>query len=347
MPSYSSYNSLGSSIEETELSDRSVTDDKLNSEHLNTNSMEIIELQANATVTPIDHDTVILETFSDADGYNNYVDTGNTTAFFNTNKYVRLDTIQDQQLTDTSNYSFRENAGVQKICITFENTSDCDIIAVKPKLYKVGSPTGTITADIYLADGSHQPTGASLGTSETIDGSALTGSAAFKLMAFSTPISLTASTEYCIVLTSTTTISGSDYYRLTYDAGGSNDFLHDYNGAVWAIAGANREGSFRTVIAGNSEIWINLPTITGTVNATQLLVNEIDTSTGATIMYELVDTDTNTDTNLSTNTVNSLINVDGTKLSGGVLKVLIPNGSPIVETNTPTVRSVALKLWKD
>ena len=100
MPKYSSYNPLGNSIETTEitagaitadklgtgavtnakLADNAVTDDKISSNLLNRGQLEIIELQANTSVTPIDHDSMILETFSDADGYNNLVNTGNTTA---------------------------------------------------------------------------------------------------------------------------------------------------------------------------------------------------------------------------------------------------------------------------
>ena len=42
--------------------------------------IEIIELQANATVTPFTHDTMISDTFSDADGYEGSVQVGTTTA---------------------------------------------------------------------------------------------------------------------------------------------------------------------------------------------------------------------------------------------------------------------------
>lgn len=49
--------------------------------------IEIIELQANATVTPFDHDTLISDTFSDTTGYKNTVQTGTTTATFDVSKY--------------------------------------------------------------------------------------------------------------------------------------------------------------------------------------------------------------------------------------------------------------------
>lgn len=51
--------------------------------------IEIIELQANASVTPIDHESTMSDTFSDADGYNDSVNTTNTTATFSTNKYAK------------------------------------------------------------------------------------------------------------------------------------------------------------------------------------------------------------------------------------------------------------------
>lgn len=50
-------------------------------------NFQIIQLQANAAITADDYDGVILDLFSDADGYDNTVNTGNTTALFDTDEY--------------------------------------------------------------------------------------------------------------------------------------------------------------------------------------------------------------------------------------------------------------------
>jgi hypothetical protein len=71
--------------------------------------IDIIELQANASVTPFDHDTLISDTFSDADGFKDSVNTGNTTAKFDTNKYVRKNNSLLSNLV--SWWEFEETSG--------------------------------------------------------------------------------------------------------------------------------------------------------------------------------------------------------------------------------------------
>jgi len=72
--------------------------------------IDIIELQANASVTPFDHDTLISDTFSDADGYKDSVNTDNTDATFNTNKYER-NNLEALGLNLISFYEFEETSG--------------------------------------------------------------------------------------------------------------------------------------------------------------------------------------------------------------------------------------------
>jgi len=51
------------------------------------NSLAVLELKAAASATSPDYNYMLLDTFSDNTGYDNTVDTGNTTATFSTNKY--------------------------------------------------------------------------------------------------------------------------------------------------------------------------------------------------------------------------------------------------------------------
>jgi len=60
--------------------------------------IEIIELQANAGLPPFDHDTLVTDTFSDSTGYINTVNTGSTTAQFNTNNYRNTTVDQNSPL---------------------------------------------------------------------------------------------------------------------------------------------------------------------------------------------------------------------------------------------------------
>ena len=69
--------------------------------------LAIIELQANTEVTPIDHDTLLCDTFSDADGYKDSVDTENTTAKFNVGLYQRNNELPSL----IHNWNFNEVSG--------------------------------------------------------------------------------------------------------------------------------------------------------------------------------------------------------------------------------------------
>lgn len=58
-------------------------------EELLEQSIEIIEIQANGSLTPLTKTDVISETASDSTGYNNMINLTGTTATFSTNKYTR------------------------------------------------------------------------------------------------------------------------------------------------------------------------------------------------------------------------------------------------------------------
>jgi hypothetical protein len=85
------------------------------------------------------------------------------------------------------------------------------------QLSKTGSPTDNLTATIYAADGSNQPTGSVLGTSNTVSGTFTIGLVEFT---FATPVTLASAGKYTAVL-KRTTIDDANCYRAHH---GNNDF---------------------------------------------------------------------------------------------------------------------------
>ena len=60
------------------------------------NNIKIVEQQAENTLTPTSFEDMVIDTFSDTTGYLNTVVTGSTTATFDTDKYERATTIDDE-----------------------------------------------------------------------------------------------------------------------------------------------------------------------------------------------------------------------------------------------------------
>ena len=70
---------------------------------------------------------------------------------------------------------------------------------VQFQLWKVGSPSFTVTIALYRTDGSHKPTGSAL-ASTTFAASSLTTTATWQQYVFATGYPLQAGTEYALVL---------------------------------------------------------------------------------------------------------------------------------------------------
>ena len=265
--------------------------------------IEIIELQANATLTPIDHDSSFSETFSDANGYLNSVDTVNTTSTFvgGSIGYVGRLTIAHTQTP----YASGDGHSKQGFFIT--PSTDCVLLGFN-KHASCNATTG------YLYD--------TIGPSQIYKTTGFTN--------FSTPQSLTGGTQYIICMDS----DGLDFNRFHF-----HDSTPETTGIITWDDGCSTLGSsllgyniLSVILAGTGTVVLDLPTITGTVTATQLLING-ESSNGTT--YELEDVGTNTDSGLSLNTKNDILTLttNPTKLT-----LTCPAGD--------YVKSVVLKLWK-
>lgn len=369
--------------------------------------LEIIELQADAGITPLDHDTLISETFTDADGLNNTINTGLTTATFSTNKYTRTvygiyahwkfeadgtDEEGNATLTMTNDtYA----AGQVDNAVTFNGTSTTakdpfnasnnivDKMSISGWVYPVslvatlhiinmGNGNGgqhnnfafSVTAagkiSLEIRDGGNAPknttstdtisTGAwkhiavrwdktkNSGNPQIyIDGSevaaydsqtALTGDAGAELDA-----------DLCIghnVWSGTPSYGSSKIDDLFY----FQDYITEAQIVAHAAGTPPTSTSYDTV-----EVVITLPTITGTITHTELIIDDPDRETGDAITYALND-GTNEDSGLAVNTKNALTTVDGSSLSGDKLIISLTKKAAGATDGVPSLKTIALKLWK-
>lgn len=298
------------------------------------NQLEIVELQAETSIGPLDHDTLFSDTFNDSTGYNNTVNTGNTTATFSTNKYVRAGvgpTSQANGATFNSTGSVTSYQGIRVKAL-----SNLTIASVT----KNANCTAT---KAYIVNAA---------TDELLATAAFSGNTA----TFASQVQFLADAEYFIVCGS----DGASYTRSIYGSG--NDLpINNATDVNWVIgcegaaldsladgsAYSRNIASIATYTTGTSKlVEVDIPTIAGTVNATMMVVNAPDRESGDNITYDLVDSEGNIDAGLALNTKHTLVNVDGTKLSGGKVKINLiskTNGS----ANVPSIQTYAVKLWKN
>lgn len=179
-------------------------------------------------------------------------------------------TLRDYyNIGDNSSSIFGELAGTWKAGQSFTASVSYDIVSVKLKLYRVGTP-GTITIELYAEDGSDFPTGIAL-TSGTTNGNTLTTNSAgeWREITFGSPYSLVSGTKYVIVASA----SGwgvywrSDTADATY-AGGKAIY---YNRVSWSELGSGGT-DFMFENWDNYTFLPPVPTPTNTLNIIKRLV---------------------------------------------------------------------------
>lgn len=295
-------------------------------ENIAEQEIEIIELQANATVTPLDHDSLVSDTFSDADGYGDTVDTANTDSLFDTNKYSRF-----PQVSETSPFTHDNNeAGTVMSGEKVTTNSAVDIISLTKE-------SGCNATKAYIHNA-----GKTLIDSATFVGDVAT---------FATPVSLTTATDYFF----TVDYEGGSFTARYGGSGSATDKTYLYwkesgywNGGSWAQHQTGYNIVSAQIAAGTSDtsVRIDLPTITGTVTHTELIVNDPDREAGDEIDYNLIDTDTTTDSDLAVDTKNDLVTCDGTKITGGQININLKGKATTPTNGYPSVKTFALKIWK-
>jgi hypothetical protein len=381
--------------------------------------LDIIELQANASITPFDHDTLISDTFSDADGYKDSVDILTTDASYENSSYKRntdhplgLDLINYYAFDNTSGNLPDEiennngtNSGVTinqtgKIDKAYSFDGGNDYVSLG-KLETLNN-NGTISVWVYvntlnpfwdwdnnciinsnttttlfwkfIIDSSGHPAFICRNTSDqtyvtwTSDAVVSTGEWTHLVITFDDTQSLANKINIY-----KNNVAGT----ITYSAGGNpslqfknfdNTFIgrdeneiNYFNGlidelAIWKrklsvneVNALYRNGDGRAYSTENypteesiitKNVVIDLPTISGTVTNTELVING-QIETGASVTYVLNNgTDDDTTENLNEKNVYNL--------TGNPTKMTIklnPKETSPTEGN-PSIKTYCLKLWK-
>jgi len=128
-----------------------------------------------------------------------------------------------------------------------------NILSVRLWLKRIGSPSGDVWVEIY-ADGADPQTGSLLGTSDTVAAGDIGTSFEKVYFDFQSPVAITATTQYYIVVKGDWTIDGSNYLSNSYDNSenpydGGTFWLKD-SGTGWS-EDANQDAWFEVLTDAN------------------------------------------------------------------------------------------------
>jgi len=128
------------------------------------NALNILEIQAADTITPDTSAQIASDIFSDTTGYNNTIDTGNTTAFFDTDKYTnenillenatQVDYSTDATFTLKKTLNVNPDAQVYECTALVWNTGSSSPSTVRYKYYY----SDATTADVDVSTSTATPT---------------------------------------------------------------------------------------------------------------------------------------------------------------------------------------------
>jgi len=279
--------------------------------------IELIELQANATVTPFTHDDLISDTFSDSNGYNNSVQTASSTADYDSvNKKYFLQTITTLPTISQSGSPASNKSG-QKITMKVNGTLK--------KITKVAVSSVT-KAYLYASDASTELASASFSGNDAVFNYALVSGTTYWLFVDQEGAAYTDKYQ------------GSLTFPLTYSAfnviQARDAALNLATTAVYAIQSVTLDRG--------AVIDVSLGTITGTVIATELVCNCPNRETGDNVTYKLKNA-TQSDDALVINAKSDLVNLT-TNPTGIEIQLSPKSSSP--SAGVPSVKSYCLKIWK-
>ena len=137
------------------------------------------------------------------------------------------------QVQETENDAKTNVWGVNFAAQTFTTGAYQTVITKADLLMiKVGAPGDNIAVDIYAVDGSHKPTGASLGTKTLVASTPSTAYNQWVTFTFASPITVTPATEYALRMTVT---SGTGAAYDGWNKGNGNTYS---GGQAWTSADA-------------------------------------------------------------------------------------------------------------
>ena len=241
------------------------------------------------------------------------------------------------------------NSGNAKAHSTFgtDTTYTPSTIIIRMKRDGTDEASKIARARIFATDVNGFPTGAALTTSADVTVSGMATTFADFTFTFASPPALTKGTKYVCMFTSDVTNSfilrTSQHTTQKYPDGNrvhkteSGGFSNETNDLSFDLA-----ASVGTAAESTKIIECTLPSITGTVTDTQLIVRAPDRETGDSITYDVANA-TQTDAGKALDTKHVLVNLTTNPTK---IKINLVPKSTTPTDGFPSTKTYALKLWK-
>lgn len=131
------------------------------------------------------------------------------------------------------------DGGYESVGVSFLSTKNTSLKTIAVRMRSIASPTDSVNLKVFL--GSSPETGTLIGTSQTISGLSIPTTTTYPeyvIFTFSSPIAISGSTNYCVIMERTVyDPAGSVYEWLTTSKVGSEEGKI-FNGSTWATTTA-------------------------------------------------------------------------------------------------------------
>jgi hypothetical protein len=162
-----------------------------------------------------------------------------------------------QQLAGTTGQSFGNNAISEAVAQSFTPASAIDVTSIRVALNKSGTPTDNVSLKIYSDTGANLPN-ASLGTADNVyNGANVSTTQSWVEFHFATPVSLSASTKYWMVLERSTAVDGSNNYLVRYNSGSvyASNGVSVRNSGTWGAESSTNDMVFQILTETPSALY--------------------------------------------------------------------------------------------
>jgi hypothetical protein len=145
--------------------------------------------------------------------------------------------FQNPYSTFDANLGLKDNSARTQLGAQFLTNAAGNLTAIDVFMLMFGAPSGTMTMDVY-ASVANVPSGATLGTSDTVDVDTVSASTWTRVrFEFATPVALSPGINYFFALSASFAVSGTNYIALANDTGPTLSQRNaTYNGSVWATS---------------------------------------------------------------------------------------------------------------
>jgi hypothetical protein len=162
-----------------------------------------------------------------------------------------------QQLASNITQALGASAGNTAVAQSFTPASTLDVNEIRLALVKNSAPTDNVSLQIWSDTGANLPNAAIATADNVYAGGAISLTTSWLTFQFSTPVSLSASTKYWLVVQRSGALDGTNFYTLSVNSGsvyaGGGRSL--YNGSAWGAESATQDLCFQILTETPSALY--------------------------------------------------------------------------------------------